>query len=111
MNMTKKLKIAVAGAGIGGLVAALALIRKGYDVTVYEQAPELRELGAGLQISANGTRILIALGLREAAVRMARRCASTAAARPGSCSIPAMPRSRNSARPIGWSIAATCTRC
>ncbi|MDH7798374.1 MULTISPECIES: FAD-dependent monooxygenase [unclassified Beijerinckia] len=69
--MSKQLNIAVAGAGIGGLIAALALIRKGYDVTVYEQAPELRELGAGLQISANGTRILIALGLRQAAEKIA----------------------------------------
>jgi salicylate hydroxylase len=59
-------KIAIAGAGIGGLVAALALLRRGIDVDVYEQAPELRELGAGLQISANGTRVLIALGLRDA---------------------------------------------
>ena len=58
--------IALAGAGIGGLVAALALLRKGFNVDVYEQAPELRELGAGLQISANGTRVLIALGLRDA---------------------------------------------
>jgi salicylate hydroxylase len=61
----KKPKIAIAGAGIGGLVAALALLQRGIDVDVYEQAPELRELGAGLQISANGTRVLIALGLRD----------------------------------------------
>jgi salicylate hydroxylase len=58
-------KIAIAGAGIGGLVAALALLRRGFEVDVFEQAPELREMGAGLQISANGTRLLIALGLRE----------------------------------------------
>ena len=56
-------KIAIVGAGVGGLVAALALLGRGFDVDVYEQAPELRELGAGLQISANGTRVLIALGL------------------------------------------------
>src|ERR1700685_944200 len=58
--------IAIVGGGIGGLVAALALIRRGIDVDVYEQAPELRELGAGVQISANGTRVLHALGLKEA---------------------------------------------
>ena len=63
--MATKPKIAIAGAGVGGLVAALALLRRGFDVDVYEQAPELRELGAGLQISANGTRVLIALGLGE----------------------------------------------
>jgi salicylate hydroxylase len=61
-----KANIAIVGGGIGGLTAALALIRRGIDVDVYEQAPELRELGAGVQISANGTRVLRALGLKEA---------------------------------------------
>ena len=64
--MSSHAPVAIVGAGIGGLVAALALIQKGFAVDVYEQAPELRELGAGLQLSANGTRILIALGLGEA---------------------------------------------
>jgi 2-polyprenyl-6-methoxyphenol hydroxylase-like FAD-dependent oxidoreductase len=59
-------KVAIVGGGIGGLAAALALTRHGIDVAVYEQAPELRELGAGVQISANGTRVLHALGLKEA---------------------------------------------
>ncbi len=59
-------KIAIVGAGIGGLTAALALLRRGIDVEVYEQAPELRELGAGVQISPNGTRVLHALGLKAA---------------------------------------------
>ena len=59
-------KIAIVGAGIGGLAAALALIRRGIDVEVYEQAHELREFGAGVQVSANGTRILHALGLKDA---------------------------------------------
>ena len=58
--------IAIVGGGIGGLAAALALVRRGIDVTVYEQAAELRELGAGVQISANGTRVLHALGLKAA---------------------------------------------
>src|SRR5215475_12016442 len=58
--------VAIVGAGIGGLAAALACVRRGINVAVYEQAPELRELGAGVQISANGTRILHALGLKEA---------------------------------------------
>ena len=61
-----KTNIAIVGGGIGGLAAALALLRRGIDVDVYEQAPELRELGAGVQISANGTRVLHALGLKEA---------------------------------------------
>jgi salicylate hydroxylase len=59
-------KIAIVGAGIGGLAAALALTRRGLDVDVYEQAHELREFGAGVQVSANGTRVLHALGLKDA---------------------------------------------
>jgi salicylate hydroxylase len=58
--------VAIVGAGIGGLAAALAFARRGIGVDVYEQASELRELGAGVQISANGTRVLHALGLKEA---------------------------------------------
>src|SRR5712691_10566898 len=58
--------ILIAGGGIGGLTAALALLDKGFDVDVYEQATELREVGAGLQLSANGTRVFHALGVGEA---------------------------------------------
>lgn len=57
------LKINVIGAGLGGLTAALALLKKGFDVEIYEQADTLREAGAGLQIGANGTRVLFELGL------------------------------------------------
>ena len=64
--MSDRPSVAIAGAGVGGLVAALALIQKGFSVDIYEQAKELREVGAGLQLSANGTRILIALGLGDA---------------------------------------------
>jgi salicylate hydroxylase len=62
------LRILIVGAGIGGLTAALALLRDGHEVAVYEQAPRLAELGAGVQISANGSRVLFALGL-EGAIR------------------------------------------
>ena len=55
----------VAGAGIAGLTAALALARAGLRVTVLEQAPKLEEAGAGLQLSPNASRGLIGLGLRE----------------------------------------------
>lgn len=58
-------KVLIAGAGIGGLVTGLSLIQRGIDVEIFEQAPELRDLGAGVQISANGTRVLVALGLEE----------------------------------------------
>src|SRR5262245_63960854 len=57
--------VIVVGAGIGGLTCALALLLRGIEVEVYEQAPELREIGAGVQISANGTRVLHALGLER----------------------------------------------
>jgi salicylate hydroxylase len=59
-------RIAVIGGGIGGLTTALALLARGLDVEVYEQAARLGELGAGIQISPNGTRILHALGLEKA---------------------------------------------
>lgn len=57
--------VLVAGAGMGGLTLALALLKKGFDVDVYEQSPELREVGAGLWISANGARVMSALGLAD----------------------------------------------
>jgi salicylate hydroxylase len=59
-------RILIAGAGIGGIVAALALLQRGFEVALYEQAAELRELGAGVQISPNGSRVLCALGLQPA---------------------------------------------
>jgi salicylate hydroxylase len=59
-------RILIAGAGIGGIVAALALLQRGFEVALYEQAAELRELGAGVQISPNGSRVLCELGLQPA---------------------------------------------
>lgn len=55
--------VLVAGAGIGGLAAALCLARQGARVTVLERAPVLRDVGAGIQVSPNGYRVLRALGL------------------------------------------------
>ena len=62
--------VLIAGAGLGGLTAALTLIQRGHRVRVFEQAAELREVGAGVQIGSNGSRLLIALGLREAMERV-----------------------------------------
>jgi len=63
--VANKPHVLIAGAGIGGLTAALALLKRGYRVDIYEQAAELKEVGAGVQISANGTRALYELGLGE----------------------------------------------
>jgi salicylate hydroxylase len=59
------MRIGVVGAGIGGLTAALGLLRRGFDVEVYEQAPELKEVGAGLQVSSNGSHVLDAVGVLD----------------------------------------------
>ena len=60
------MKVTVIGGGIGGLSAALQLLQVGLDVHVYEQAPHIAEIGAGIQISPNASRILLRLGLRAA---------------------------------------------
>jgi salicylate hydroxylase len=61
--MASSRTIIVAGAGIGGLTAALSLATAGFRVIVMEQAERLEEAGAGLQLSPNASRILVALGL------------------------------------------------
>ena len=53
----------VAGGGIGGITAALCLARVGYEATVFEQVPEFGEVGAGIQLSPNASRVLHHLGL------------------------------------------------
>jgi salicylate hydroxylase len=57
--------VLIAGAGIGGLTAALALARHGFRVVVFEASDRLEEIGAGIQLSPNAARILIALGIAE----------------------------------------------
>jgi salicylate hydroxylase len=66
-------KILIAGAGIGGLAAASSLMKAGHDVEIYEQAPQLDEVGAGIQISANAMHVLRDLGLEEAVTRVGVR--------------------------------------
>ena len=57
------LRVAIVGGGIGGLAAANALLQRGLDVRVYEQAPALTEVGAGVALQPNGIRMLRRLGL------------------------------------------------
>lgn len=59
------LRIAIVGGGLGGLAAALFLRKAGLDVTVYEQAPELREIGAGIVVPPNMVRPLSDIGLAD----------------------------------------------
>ena len=59
------MNIIIVGAGIGGLVSALCLNKKGYKVEIYEQVEALSELGAGVQLSPNATRVLNYLDLFE----------------------------------------------
>ena len=63
MANTRKPRIIIAGGGIGGLTAALSLIQRGFEVEVYEQARVLQEVGAGVQISANGMLVFHELGI------------------------------------------------
>jgi salicylate hydroxylase len=62
-EMAKARHIAIVGAGLGGLAAAIALRRQGFEVQVYEQAPELAEFGAGINISPNSVKFFHAVGL------------------------------------------------
>src|SRR5258708_15282203 len=64
--MSTSKRVVGVGAGIGGVTAPLALLKRGIDVQVYEPSNQLKEVGAGIQISSNGTRVLFALGLEAA---------------------------------------------
>lgn len=65
------MRVAVVGGGIGGLTAALSLARSGHEVSVFERASRFGEVGAGIQISPNGRRVLHDLGLRDAFAEIA----------------------------------------
>src|SRR5258708_11826520 len=68
--MTANNRVAIVGAGVGGLTAALALIRQGIGVDVYEQAPERKELGAGVQSGGDGQGGVDGLGVGAGAERL-----------------------------------------
>jgi salicylate hydroxylase len=68
--MARTPRAAIIGGGIAGL-AAVALHRRGIEVTVYEQAPELSEIGAGVQMTPNAMNALKALGLEQSAMAVA----------------------------------------
>ncbi|PTQ07768.1 6-hydroxynicotinate 3-monooxygenase [Sphingomonas oleivorans] len=61
----KQGEIAIVGAGLGGLVAGLLLVKDGYDVHIYEQAPSFSRLGAGIQLGPNVLKIMRRLGLEQ----------------------------------------------
>src|SRR5687768_7915153 len=63
--MADGVSVGVVGAGLGGLSAALSLLRAGFDVHVYERASALGEIGAGVQVSPNASRVLHRLGLAD----------------------------------------------
>ena len=66
-TVQSQLPVIVAGGGIGGLAAALALVRQGFQVTVLEQAPEIGEIGAGIQLGPNAFHAFDALGVGDKA--------------------------------------------
>ena len=69
--MTRRLKIGIIGAGIGGLASARALQQRGHEVQVFERAGVLGELGAGLQLGPSAVKVIHALGLADALSRIA----------------------------------------
>lgn len=71
--MGERLSVAIIGGGIGGLAAANALIRSGVDVTLFEQAAELGEVGAGVMITPNSVRLFDRMGMAEDLDRLGGR--------------------------------------
>ncbi len=67
MNQPSELPVLVSGGGIGGLATALALVRQGFNVQVFEQAPEIGEIGAGIQLGPNAFHAFDALGVGDKA--------------------------------------------
>ena len=103
-------QILIAGGGIGGLAAALALTQRGLEVSVYEQAAELHEFGAGIAITPNGSRVMTELGLRPLIEEIAsspRHRAMRLFTTGQTWQLPAT----DALGPLGWCIVVTCVRC
>src|SRR5512142_2226008 len=63
----------ISGGGIGGLITAYALAHQGFPVRVFEQSPEFREVGAGIQLGPNIFKVLEKVGLKDAVLADAHR--------------------------------------
>jgi 5-methylphenazine-1-carboxylate 1-monooxygenase len=93
------MKIVIAGAGIGGLVAAMCLHRAGFDVEVFEAVSELKPLGVGINIQAGAVRVLSGLGLEPALAATGIETAELRYANRHGQTIWADPRGRNAGLP------------
>src|SRR3954463_15423037 len=71
--MTERIRVLIAGAGIGGLTLAAALRRKGHAVHVFEKAAELRPVGAGIVLALNALWVMKELGLYDEVVAAGER--------------------------------------
>src|SRR6185295_11044488 len=67
------MKVLIVGGGIGGVTAALACLDQGFEVELFERADVLSEIGAGIQISPNGAKVLFQLGVKDALEDIASR--------------------------------------
>jgi salicylate hydroxylase len=85
------LRVIVVGGGLGGTAAAVALMRAGLDVQVYEQAQQLTEVGAGVSLAPNGLRVLDRLGLSAAIERLGARYMSARLTLPDGRPVPHEP--------------------
>ena len=114
--MDRKTRIAVVGAGLGGMTVAGFLQRAGFAVTIYEQAPAFSRIGAGIILSANVMKVLRRLGLEQMVVEIGIKanCYVSRAWDTGETMYRIDFDTENEARfggPMPTSTAATCMRC